>query len=182
MSLPEGSMRRFTLKTFSAVNQSNPSELEQIDELTFCAMTAQEGKQWLTSRIDQERLRFDSFHRFSGSGDFPEVRPAFVFNISFYLFPDNRICPVRIWQKSEQFGDQVAGPDWKVDFNGIPGWSSVASIEPRWHPIQATSTTDPWAGRSDRNWWQRDCWRLSIPTSVQPPESSHPIEIEAFAG
>ena len=174
-------MRRFTLKTFSALNQNNPAELEQIDEVSFCAVTAQEGKQWLTSWIAERKLQSDSFYRFSGSADFPEVRPAFVFNISFYLFSDNRLCPLRIWHKSEQFGDQVAGPNWRVDFNGIPGWSLVASIEPRWRPIQAMSTTDPWAGRSHRNWWQRDCWSLSIPTSLQPSESSHPIEIEAFA-
>ncbi len=174
-------MRRFTLRTFSAVIQHNPAELKQTDEHSFCAVTAQEGKQWLSSLINDGKLCSGSFHKFSGSGDFPEVRPAFLLNISFYLFPDKRLCPVRIWHKSEQFGDQVAGPDWTVDFNGIPGWSLVCSIEPRWHPLPATSTTDPWAGRSNRNWWQRDCWSCPLPTPLRPPEPSHLSKIEALA-
>ncbi len=127
-------------------------------EVQVNANTAEEGKRKLSEWIDGRRLERERFYRFEGYAPFRGGRPQFVLNISFYLFEDGRLCPLRIWHWSEQTSNQSGESDWLVDFNGVPGWSLVASIEPRWYLRPAPASADRWTGRSHRDWYKRACW------------------------
>jgi hypothetical protein len=165
-------MRFFTLRTFlSAAPEGlrQHADLVLIDEIRFPGRTAQEGKSRLSELIVSGGLPPERFYRFEGSDDFPEVRPSFHFDISFYLFAGGSICPVRVARLA-------AGTGWTVDFNGIPGWSLIAAIEPRWysldHELQRKTWTLPrnnWTGASQRDWWERRRW------SVEPPRNEAPL-------
>ena len=166
-------MRCFTLRTFLPTAGENftwSGELVLMDEIRIPALTAQEGKSRLSELIVSGSLPCARFYHVEGSGDFPEVRPSFRFDVSFYLFEGGRICPVRIWRRAEEFAANATKSTWTVDFNGIPGWSMVAAIEPRWHtlhdPIEGNNwqvQRNNWTGASQRDWWERKCWSVVEP-------------------
>jgi hypothetical protein len=160
-------MRYFTLKTFEPMNPDAITGLILTGETRINAETAEEGKRKLSDWIDGRVLERERFYRFEGYVPSRGVRPQFVLNISFYLFEDGRLCPLRIWHWSEQTSNQSGQADWMVDFNGIPGWSLVASIEPRWYTTPRDTVPsvagNPWSGRSHRDWYKRTCWTLTPP-------------------
>jgi hypothetical protein len=165
-------MRQFTLRAFEFSNPAASLDLRQAGEARIALETAAAGKRWLSDLIAQERICSGYFYRFESSGEFSEVRPSFLFTISFYLFEGGRICPVRIWHLEERQGPRAAGPQWTVDFNGLPGWSLMASIEPRWYPVKARCSARPGVGMSERDWYERDCWSLQNPASHPSLENS----------
>jgi hypothetical protein len=163
-------MRYFTLRVFQPLEPARISGLALIGETQLNARTAEEGKRKLTEWIDGRMLERERFYRFEGYAPFRGGRPQFVLNIAFYLFEDGRLCPLRIWHRSEQSSNQTGESDWLVDFNGIPGWSLVASIEPRWYPLPAPVSTDRWIGRSHRDWFKRACWSLTTRAAHSHPD------------
>jgi len=160
-------MRYFTLKTFEPLNPERISGLVLTGEIQVNANTAEEGKRKLSEWIDGRRLERERFYRFEGYAPFRGGRPHFVLNISFYLFEDGRLCPLRIWHWSEQASNQSGESDWLVDFNGIPGWSLVASIEPRWYLRPTPVSANRWTGCSHRDWYKRACWTLTSEAQVE---------------
>ncbi|MBV8707796.1 MAG: hypothetical protein JO028_11455 [Acidobacteriaceae bacterium] len=157
----------FTLQAFEPVCPENVWELRQLTEIRFAAGTAQEGKHRLSDMIAEQSIFPKRFYRFEGSGCFGEVRPDFRFNISFYLFEDGRLCPLRIWNRAEGGSFHPGDPEWTAHFDGIPPWSLVASIEPRWHLVQLVPASFSWMGTSKRDWQKRNCW------SLMPVHSPH---------
>ena len=153
-------MRQFTLRIFEPLKPHRISALAVIGEIQVSASTAEEAKRKLTEWIDGRVLERERFYRFEGYAPFRGCAPQFVVNIAFYLFEDGRLCPLRIWHRSEQASNQTSESDWHVDFNGIPGWAQIASIEPRWHLQPVTASGDRWSGRSHRDWFKRACWTL----------------------
>ncbi len=151
----------FTIQAFEPVHPENVWELRRLTEIRFTACTAQEGKQRLSDMIAEQSLFRKRFYRFEGSGCFPEVRPDFHFNISFYLFEDGRLCPIRIWNRTEGSSFHLSDPEWTAHFDGIPPWSLVACIEPRWHLLQSVPASFSWMGTSKRDWQKRNCWSLT---------------------
>jgi hypothetical protein len=160
-------MHHFTIRAFEPVHSENVWELRQLTEIRFAAATAQEGKQRLSDMIAEQSILRKRFYRFEGSGCFGEVRPDFHLSISFYLFEDGRLCPLRIWNRAEQGSFHPNDPEWTAHFDGIPPWSLVASIEPRWHLVQVVPAGSSWMGASKRDWQKRNCWSLT------PAKSSH---------
>lgn len=154
-------MPSFTLRVFEPLKTGRISGLALIGETQLQANTAEDAKRQLSEWIDRRALERERFYRFEGYAPFRGGRPQFVLNISFYLFEDGRLCPLRIWHRSEQASNQTGESDWTADFNGIPGWSLVASIEPRWHFLPVPPSRDPWIGRSHRDWYKRACWTLN---------------------
>lgn len=169
-------MAYFTLRTFEPLTPSRISGLALLGETQFVTRTAEEAKGKLSAWIESGLLDRERFYRFEGFAPFRGGRPQFVLNISFYLFEDGRLCPLRIWHRDEQASNQTGESDWLVDFNGIPGWSLIASIEPRWRVFQAPASEDRWTGRSHRDWYKRSCW-----TVVSQPASDakvhHPFKV-----
>jgi hypothetical protein len=154
-------MPYFTLRVFQPMKPSRISGLSALGETRLEAKTAEDGKRQLTQWIDGRALERERFYRFEGYAPFRGGLPQFVLNISFYLFEDGRLCPVRIWHRSEQASNQSGESDWLVDFNGIPGWSLIAGIEPRWYQLPTPAPADLWTGRSHRDWYKRACWSLT---------------------
>ena len=159
-------MRYFTLRVFQPLKPNRISALALLGETQMHANTAEDAKRKLSEWIDGRVLERERFYRFEGYAPFRGGRPQFELNIAFYLFEDGRLCPLRIWHRSEQASNQTAESDWLVDFNGIPGWSLVCSIEPRWHHLSAPVSADRWIGRSQRDWHKRACWSLTPPTEA----------------
>jgi hypothetical protein len=168
-------MPYFTLRVFQPLNPSKISGLALMEEFRMDTNTAEEGKRQLTDWIDGRVLERERFYRFEGYAPFRGGRPHFVLNISFYLFEDGRLCPLRIWHRSEQASNQSGESDWLVDFNGIPGWSLVASIQPRWHQLAARSA-DAWTGQSWRDWYNRACWSL-VPQARSNADLHLPLRV-----
>ena len=112
-------MPYFTLRVFQPMKPSRISGLSALGETRLEAKTAEDGKRQLTQWIDGRVLERERFYRFEGYAPFRGGRPHFVLNISFYLFEDGRLCPVRIWHRSEQASNQSGESDWLVDFNGM---------------------------------------------------------------
>ncbi|MFL6452059.1 MAG: hypothetical protein ACJ746_30995 [Bryobacteraceae bacterium] len=89
-------MRHFTLRVFQPLKPARISGLALIGETQLTASTAEEGKRKLSEWIDGRVLERERFYRFEGYAPFRGGRPQFVLNISFYLFEDGRLCPLRI--------------------------------------------------------------------------------------
>lgn len=170
-------MRYFTLRVFEPLKPTRISGLALIGETRLHANTAEEGKRKLTEWIDRRVLDRERFYRFEGYAPFRGGRPHFELNISFYLFEDGRLCPLRIWHRSEQASNQTGESDWLADFNGIPGWSLAASIEPRWYSVPAPVGADRWIGRSPRDWYRRACWSLTPPYTQSNADFSYPLKV-----
>lgn len=169
-------MPHFTLRAFQPLNPVRISALTLIGEAKLQANTAEDGKRRLSEWIDGRVLERERFYRFEGYAPSRGARPQFVLNISFYLFEDGRLCPLRIWHRSEQASNQTGESDWTVDFNGIPGWSLVASVEPRWHFLPAPPSADRWMGRSHRDWYRRPCWALA-PQVLSQADLEIPLKV-----
>ena len=153
-------MRQFTLRAFELFETDRNGALHLVGEWDFAAKTVSEGKLWLTDLIASNRLATGTFYRFESNAAGPEVLPEAALNISFCLFSGIRICPVRIRHRSERVHWHSVDPEWSVDFDGIPGWSLMRSIEPRWRPLQSVPQSRGWMGRSRRDWQRRDCWTI----------------------
>ena len=154
-------MRQFTLRVFQPLKPTRISALAVIGEMQLNADTAEQAKRNLSEWIDSRVLERERFYRFEGYAPFRGGAPQFIVNIAFYLFEDGRLCPLRIWHRSEQASNQSGESDWHADFNGIPGWTQIASIEPRWHLEPGSGSRDRWIGRSHRDWFERPCWTLN---------------------
>jgi hypothetical protein len=165
-------MRDFTLKVFEPLKPHRISGLMLIGEMRLQAGSAEEGKRKLSEWIDGRVLERERFYRFEGFAPFRGGHSQFVIDISFYLFEDGRLCPLRIWHRAEQASNQSGESDWLVDFNGIPGWSLVASIAPRWYPVPPAPSKDAWCGRSHRDWYKRASWSLTSHSRAMPGSDS----------
>ena len=163
-------MRQFNLRTFELFETNRNGALHILSEVSFNAETAAEGKQWLTDLITSGRLATGTFYRFDSNDSLPDVHCEGLLTISFCLFSGARLCPVRIRHRSECVNPHSVDPEWSVDFEGIPGWSLMRSLEPRWCPLQSVPQSRGWIGRSRRDWQRRDCW--TIPQVQSKPVSS----------
>lgn len=160
-------MRQFTLRVFQPLKPTRISALAVIGQMHLNADTAEQAKRKLSEWIDGRVLERERFYRFEGYAPFRGSAPQFIVNIAFYLFEDGRLCPLRIWHRSEQASNQSGESDWHADFNGIPGWTQIASIEPRWHLEPGLGSRDRWTGRSHRDWFKRACWTLNAQAHLQ---------------
>lgn len=146
-------MWHFTLRGFSAFHAAEIHDLNLQRESSFAAPDLSAAKfrlsEWIVNRV----LPTDMFYRFEGTCG--EARIV----VSFYLFADRRICPVRIWDRLELFGHAAPGAKWMVDFNGIPPWSAINGVEPHWNAVGQNSVL----GRSAREWRKRACWVVDLP-------------------
>lgn len=169
-------MHHFTIRAFEPVDAVDIWELRRLTEITFIAGTAQEGKQRLSDMIAEQSIFRNRFYRFEASDCFPEIRPDFRFDISFYLFEDGRLCPLRIRNRAERGCFHPNDPEWTANFDGIPPWSLIASIAPKWHLLQLVPRGFSWMGTSKRDWQKRNCWSLtpapSSPHRYLPPNNT----------
>ena len=153
-------MRRFLLRTFELFEMNSNGALHLLSEQSIEGETSSEGKLWLTNLIATGRLATGTFYRFESNAGSSDVLPEAALTISFCLFSEMRICPVRIRHRTEEAHWHSVDPEWAVDFEGIPGWSLMRSIEPRWRILQSVRQNHGWIGRSRRDWQRRDCWTI----------------------
>lgn len=153
-------MRQFTLRTFELFETNRNGALHLLGEISFAAETASEGKLWLTHLIANGRLATGTFYRFTSNDNLDDIPLENALDISFCLFSGTRICPVRIRHRNEGVHWHSVDPEWSVDFEGVPGWSQMRSIEPRWRLLQTVPQSYGWMGRSRRDWQRRDCWTI----------------------
>lgn len=150
-------MWNFSLRVFSAVDSQPIHDLNLLRESSFAGPDLSVAKWRLSEWIANQVLPTDRFYRLEGtSGEAKLV-------VSFYLFADRRICPVRIWNRTELFGQTAAGATWMVDFNGIPPWSVINAVEPHWHAVGSVAARNTAIGRSARDWRKRACWLVELP-------------------
>jgi hypothetical protein len=154
---------QYALRCFAQRGNSKSSELVLLQEIRLTASSAEEAKGKLTAMLMGGRLVPSRFYRF-GPSDFsePGQRDARL-ELSFFLFQDGRICPIRIWNTAELFGSPAGGSEWTVDFNGLPAWSRMAAVQPEWHRCHPSGSlaVSQWNGTSAHNWQARPCWTIS---------------------
>lgn len=153
-------MATFTLREFERTGDGKSSSLRFLGQRQTSASTVAEGKRWLSQMIAGGQLQRDRFFRLESVNCASELRHDYLLNIAFYLFQDGRLCPLRIWSRWERTDAYHTDPEWTADFEGVPGWSLFASIEPRWYCVRTVPAERSWMGRSRRDWQKRDCWVL----------------------
>lgn len=141
----------FTLYEFEQIGLISSSTLRLLGHRELSSPTVSEAKRWLSEAVLDKRLQSGRFYHWTAMGR--EIR------ISFYAFEDGRLCPLRIWHRPECRG--TGEPEWIADFEGVPGWSAFASLEPRWRIERSVPRERSWMGRSRRDWQQRDCWFIA---------------------
>jgi hypothetical protein len=151
------------LRAFAPLNPKQISDLLPLREYRLTATDLSASKQWLSELICCHRLPRETFYRFEAAPGGPKLV------ISFYLFEDRRICPLRIWNRTELYGHRSAGPEWMADFNGLPPWSVIAAAEPQWRLVAAPARHNSTVGRSARDWRKRDCWAVELPDPALAP-------------
>lgn len=154
-------MRIFTLRIFERSGADKSCELRFLGQRQYEASNIVEGKRWLSQLIAAGQLHGDRFYQFQSLDSILSTSGQAALNIAFYLFADRRLCPLRIWSSHELAAVRGCDAEWVVDFEGIPGWSFIGSVEPRWHKLQTVPPERSWMGRSHRDWQKRDCWVLS---------------------
>ena len=145
------------LRAFAPSNPKRISDLVPLREYRFAAADLSASKQRLSELICGETLPGDTFYRFEASPG------GSTLTISFYLFEDRRFCPLRIWNRTELYGRVSAGPEWMVDFNGLPPWSLITAVEPRWRFLGPPPGNNTTVGRSALDWRKRSCWMVELP-------------------
>jgi hypothetical protein len=137
--------------------------LNLLRESSFSAPDIASAKKRLSDLISGDILPREMFYRFEGA--FGESKLV----IAFYLFADRRMCPVRIWNRTELFGQASAGAKWMVDFNGVPPWSAINGVEPHWHRSGSLPDNNTTVGKSARDWKRRACWTVDVPEVAVHP-------------
>lgn len=156
-------MWSFSLRGFTPTDPNHIHDLNLVRESSFAATDLSSAKQRLSDWISNGVLPVEMFYRFEGAlGDTKLV-------IAFYLFADRRICPLRIWNRTELFGQASPGAKWMVDFNGVPPWSAINGVEPYWHRIGSSPEYNSTVGRSARDWRKRACWAVDLPEVSADP-------------
>jgi hypothetical protein len=150
-------MWHFTLRGFTPFDVRQIHDLNLQRESSFETFDLSAAKQRLSEWIVNHVLAPDMFYRFEGACGQAKIV------VSFYLFGDRRMCPVRIWNRTELFGQAAPGAKWMVDFNGIPPWSAINGVEPFWHPVGSNGGQNSSIGRSARDWRKRACWVIELP-------------------
>lgn len=153
-------MWSLTLRGFAAANERDIQDLTPVREYRFRASDLASAKQQLSELILDHVLPPETFYRFEGRQSDSRL------TIAFYLFEDRRICPVRIWNRAELFGRRSAGSQWMVDFNGLPPWSAITAVEPRWQLVGDAAARKSTVGRSARDWRKRMCWAIDGPAET----------------
>ena len=156
-------MPSFTLRVFEQIGSEKSQELRFLGQRQLTAATMVEGKRWLSGMIAEGRLESDRFYQLESMDSCDAMQREVILNIAFYLFPDRKLCPVRIWRLHERTQRHNSEPEWSADFEGIPGWSLIASMVPRWHCLRTVPVERSWLGRSKRDWQRRDCYVLDRP-------------------
>jgi hypothetical protein len=160
----------FTLLEFEQVGSSASDQLRLLGQREIPNSTVSEGKQWLSTAILEGRLQTGRFYHWFSTESTAELRPGSTAQVSFCLFEDARLCPLRIWHRPEWRG--TAKGEWVLDCEGIPGWSAIASLEPRWRLERTVPAERSWMGRSRRDWQRRDCWRVSRPANFSSEQAA----------
>jgi hypothetical protein len=155
------------LRAFAPSNPKQISDLIALREYRFSAADLSGCKRRLSELICGDGLPAERFYRFEASPGGSKV------TISFYLFDGRRLCPLRIWNRTELYGQVSAGPEWMVDFNGLPPWSAITAVEPHWRLLGPLSGRDSTVGRSARDWSKRSCWVIDPPDVELAPEPSN---------
>ncbi len=154
-------MPTFTLTILEQIGCQDSSELRFLGERHLTAASLAEGKRWLSGMIAENRLESDRFYRFESSDCSAAVWRDAALSVSFYLFSDGRLCPLRIWSRTEHIQYHQNDPEWIADFEGVPTWSLFAPIEPRWQCLRTVPAERSWMGRSRRDWQRRNCYVLT---------------------
>lgn len=157
-------MAKFTLRVFEQVGGSRSSTLRPLGSRETTGVSPAEGKRWLSEMMEAGRLDPDRFYLFEAGEDGSEGDMRF--SIAFFLFSNARLCPLRIWRNAET-ASVVAEIEWTADFEGVPGWTRIAALEPRWYCERTVPVEQSWMGRSNRDWQKRDCWVLTRGASAK---------------